>query len=114
MPSLSRRALLAGGLGLAAAGCVAGGYELVQDGTLPGKYQLARLTGACGSPLPPPAGRAPSRHLVTFHSAYRHREVQMLTLLPAGAATAAGLGVVIALHGPAATGPAWPARWPRA
>ena len=36
---------------------------------------------------------------MTFHSAYRHREVQMLTLLPAGAAAPAGLGVVIALHG---------------
>ena len=99
MPSLSRRALLAGGLGLAAGGCVAGGYELVQDGTLPGKYQLARLTGACGSALPPPARPAPSPHLVTFHSAYRHREVQMLTLLPAGVQTRDGLGVVIALHG---------------
>jgi pimeloyl-ACP methyl ester carboxylesterase len=99
VPSLSRRALLAGGIGLAAGGCLVGGYELVQDGALPGKYQLARLTGACGSPLPPPAGSAPSRHLVTFGSAYRHREVQMVTLLPAGAAAPAGLGVVIALHG---------------
>ena len=59
MRSLSRRALLTGGAGLAVAAgaAIAGGYELVQDGTLPGKYQLARLTGACGSPLPPPAGR---------------------------------------------------------
>ncbi len=101
MPSLSRRTLLAGGAGLAVAAgaCVAGGYELVQDGTLPGKYRLARLTGACGSPLPRPAGPAPARHLVTFHSAYRHRQVRMLTLLPAGAASPDGLGVVIALHG---------------
>ncbi len=104
MPSLSRRAVLTGGLGLAAGACVAGGYELVQDGTLPGKYQLARLAGACGSAPPSPAGPLPSRHLVAFHSAYRHREVQMLTLLPAGAASPAGLGVVIALHGAGGTG----------
>lgn len=104
MPSLSRRAVLTGGLGLAAGACVAGGYELVQNGTLPGKYQLARLTGACGSAPPSPAGPLPSRHLVAFHSAYRHREVQMLTLLPAGAASPAGLGVVIALHGAGGTG----------
>ena len=104
MPSLSRRAVLTGGLGLAAGACVAGGYELVQNGTLPGKYQLARLAGACGSAPPSPAGPLPSRHLVAFHSAYRHREVQMLTLLPAGAASPAGLGVVIALHGAGGTG----------
>jgi pimeloyl-ACP methyl ester carboxylesterase len=104
VPSLSRRAVLAGGLGLAAGACIAGGYELVQNGTLPGKYQLARLTGACGSAPPFPAGPLPSRHLVAFHSVYRHREVQMLTLLPAGAASPAGLGVVIALHGAGGTG----------
>jgi hypothetical protein len=104
VPSLSRRAMLMGGLGLAAGACVAGGYELVQNGTLPGKYQLARLTGACGSAPPPPAGPLPSRHLVAFHSVYRHREVQMLTLLPAGASSPAGLGVVIALHGAGGTG----------
>ncbi|MGH3125060.1 MAG: hypothetical protein ACRDND_29105, partial [Streptosporangiaceae bacterium] len=36
---------------------------------------------------------------VSFHSAYRHRDVQMVTLIPAAAASHAGLGVVIALHG---------------
>ena len=101
MRSLSRRALLTGGAGLAVAAgaAIAGGYELVQDGTLPGKYQLARLTGACGSAPPAPAGPLPSRHLVTFDSDYRHRSVQMLTLLPAGVRSPEGLGVVIALHG---------------
>ena len=101
MPSLSRRTVLAGGVGLAVAAgaCAAGSYELVQDGVLPGKYRLDRLTGACGSAPPPPAGPPPSRHVVTFHSAYRHRDVQMLTLLPAGAASPEGLGVVVALHG---------------
>jgi pimeloyl-ACP methyl ester carboxylesterase len=96
----SRRAVLAGGLGLAAvAACGAGGYELVQNGTLPGRYRLARLTGACELAPGPLAGPLPSRHQVSFHSAYRHRDVQMVTLIPAAAASAAGLGVVIALHG---------------
>lgn len=103
MPQLyrpSRRAVLAGGLGLAAvAACGAGGYELVQDGTLPGRYKLARLTGACELAPGPLGGPLPSRHQVTFHSAYRRRDVQMVTLIPAAAASPAGLGVVIALHG---------------
>ena len=101
MPSLSRRTVLAGGVGVAVAAgaCVAGGYELIQNGILPGRYRLDSLTGACGSAPPPPAGPPPSRHMVAFHSAYRHREVRMLTLLPAGAASPDGLGVVVALHG---------------
>ena len=96
----SRRAVLAGGLGLAAvAACGAGGYELVQNGTLPGRYKLARLTGACELAPAPLAGPLPSQHRVSFHSAYRRRDVQMVTLIPAAAASPAGLGVVIALHG---------------
>lgn len=98
-PRLSRRAVLAGGVGLAAVAGVAGGYELVQDGALPGRYALARMTGACGSALPRPAGPPPSRHEVSFHSAYRRRTVQMVTLIPAGVASLRGLGVVIGLHG---------------
>ena len=98
-PRLSRRAALAGGPALAAAACVAGGYELVQDGTLPGRYTLARMTGACGTALARPAGPPPSRHEVSFYSAYRRRHVQMVTLIPAGAATPHGLGVMIGLHG---------------
>jgi pimeloyl-ACP methyl ester carboxylesterase len=96
----SRRAVLAGGLGLAAvAACGAGGYELVQNGTLPGRYRLARLTGACELTPAPLAGPLPSRHQVSFRSAYRRRDVQMVTLIPATAPSPAGLGVVIALHG---------------
>jgi len=98
-PRLSRRAVLAGGAALAAAACVAGGYELVQEGTLPGRYTLARMTGACGTVLPRPAGPPPSRHEVSFYSAYRRRHVQMVTLIPAGVATPHGLGVMIGLHG---------------
>jgi hypothetical protein len=93
----TRRTVLLGGLGLAAA-AGAGGYELVQHGTLPGKYALARLTGACGAPPPPPSGPLPARHTVSFHSAYRQRSVHMSTVVPAGAG-ARGLGLVLALHG---------------
>jgi acetyl esterase/lipase len=94
----SRRTVLLGGLGVVVAGGVAG-YELVQDGTLPGKYALARLTGACGSPPPPPHGSPPVRRAVSFYSRFRHREVTMVTLVPSGRPTAAGLRVVVALHG---------------
>jgi S-formylglutathione hydrolase FrmB len=99
MPSLSRRAVLLGGVGLGVVLAGGGiGYELVQDGTLPGKYELARLDGACGAPPPPPSGPPPSRHAVSFFSAYRHRQVQMITLVPAKTSPA-GLGLVLALHG---------------
>jgi S-formylglutathione hydrolase FrmB len=95
--SRSRRAVLLGGLGLGVVLAGGGiGYELVQDGTLPGKYELAQLDGACGSPPALPAGPPPSRRVVSFFSVYRHRQVQMITLIPAGEQPA-GLG--LALHG---------------
>jgi S-formylglutathione hydrolase FrmB len=90
---------LFGGAGLAAIAFAATGYELVQDGVLPGKYALARLDGTCGSAPPPPAGRRPARHVVTFESAYRHTEVQMVTLVPPDAAAGSDLAVTLALHG---------------
>jgi S-formylglutathione hydrolase FrmB len=96
--SLSRRLVLLGGFGLVAA-AGAGGYELVQDGTLPGKYMLARLDGACGSAPPAPAGPPPTRLVARFRSAYLHREVEMVTMVPPRATSLRGLGVVIALHG---------------
>jgi acetyl esterase/lipase len=97
VPSLSRRKLLLGGIGVAAAAC-AGGYELVQAGTLPGKYALDRLLGACGSAPPPPAGPLPSLHSINFYSAYQQQTVQMTMVTPAGARPR-GLRVVVALHG---------------
>ncbi|HSR84690.1 MAG TPA: alpha/beta hydrolase-fold protein [Streptosporangiaceae bacterium] len=95
---VSRRALLAGGLGIAAVGGAATAYELVQAGVLPGKYALARLDGACGSAPPLPPGPAPTRREVAFYSAHRRRTVTMVTLTPAGV-PAAGLPVVVGLHG---------------
>jgi len=97
---ISRRTAISAGLGVAAAGVLAGaGYGLVEAGALPGKYQLARVLGACGSAPPPPAGPLPVRHTQRFWSEYRHRQVTMVTLIPAGAASAHGLGTVVALHG---------------
>lgn len=94
----SRRAILVGGLGAAIVAGAAVGYELVRDGVLPGKYALARLDGACGSAPPPSRGTPPARTEVTFYSAYRRRTVTMVTLTPARAA-AAGLPVIVGLHG---------------
>lgn len=102
MRGISRRSILLGGGGLVIA-CAAGGYELIQDGTLPGRYVLARLDGACGSAPPEPAGPRPVRYVTTFRSAYRHREVEMITLVPASDAGRSGLGVVMALHGAGGT-----------
>ncbi len=96
--SVSRRALLLSGAGvIVAAGF--GAYELVQDGALPGKYFLATIDGACGSAPPAPGGPPPRRRVARFYSAYRRREVEMVTLVPPGTPTARGLGAVIALHG---------------
>jgi enterochelin esterase-like enzyme len=94
----SRRTFLLGGLSVAVVGAAAG-YELMQSGVLPGKYALARLDGACGSPPPRPAGAPPIRHEVAFHSAYRRRDVTMVTLTPAGVSAPTGLDVVVGLHG---------------
>jgi S-formylglutathione hydrolase FrmB len=99
---LSRRAVLLSGIGVllfGGAGACAAAYELVQDGTLPGKYFLARIDGACGSAPPAPAGPPPARQTVRFYSAYRRREVEMVTLIPPGIASLRGLAVVVALHG---------------
>ena len=97
---ISRRTVLIGGLGLTAAAAVAGGgYGLVEASVLPGKYWIDRVLGACGAPPPPPARALPTRHETRFLSAYRRREVSMVTLIPAGLTSARGLGVVVALHG---------------
>jgi S-formylglutathione hydrolase FrmB len=95
----TRRAILAGGIGLTAVAAAAGCYALVEDEVLPGKYQLARMLGACGSPPPPPHGPLPVRHEKVFWSAYRKRTVRMVTLLPPGQQSARGLGLIVALHG---------------
>jgi dienelactone hydrolase len=99
---LTRREMLGAGIGLTAA--AASGYGLVEAGLLPGRYRLAEALGQCGAMPAPPTGPSPVREEVTFQSAYRRRAVQMVTLIPAAAATASkggstALGVVVALHG---------------
>src|SRR5215469_14166264 len=97
MRRVSRRSVLAAGLGVAAT--AAGGYGLVEAGILPGKYQLARALGQCGAAPPPPRGPLPAWEDAVFWSAYRNRLVRMVTLIPAAARVARALGVVVALHG---------------
>src|SRR5215469_2694037 len=97
MRRVSRRSVLAAGLGVAAT--AAGGYGLVEAGILPGKYQLARALGQCGAAPPPPRGPLPAWEDAVFWSAYRNRLVRMVTLIPAAATEARALGVVVALHG---------------
>jgi S-formylglutathione hydrolase FrmB len=99
MRNISRRAVIAAGLGVTATGAAAGAFGLVEAGVLPGKYRLAGVLGACGSPPPPPRGPAPAWQETAFWSAYRRRMVRMVTLVPAAAASARGLRVVVALHG---------------
>jgi hypothetical protein len=105
MHNVSRRRLLAGGLGVpaGAAIAVAAAYGLVAEGVLPGKYRIAKFLGACGSPPAPPRGALPARQDEVFWSAYRRTTVRMVTLIPAQqpaqAQQPARLGVVVALHG---------------
>src|ERR1039457_5717194 len=99
MRSISRRRLLAAGIGLPAgpAAAAAAAYGLMEEGVRPGKSRLAELLGACGAPPGPPRGPLPARRQVTFWSAYRQRDGRMGTLIPTQQAVS--LGVVIALHG---------------
>jgi len=99
MRDISRRAVITASLGITASGAAAGAYGLVEAGVLPGKYRLAKILGECGSAPPPPRGRGPARRETAFWSSYRRRMVRMVILIPAGAASARDLGVVVALHG---------------
>jgi len=95
---LSRRAVLAGGLGGAGALlAAAGGCALVETGALPGKYRLARALGRCGSDPGVPGLTAGPVVTETFASRYRGRDVEMITMFPPG--PAARLPVTVVLHG---------------
>lgn len=98
MHGVSRRVLLAGGIGATALAVLGGtGYELVQDGTLPGKYQLDRLLGACGSDPGVPDVAIGTVSATTFYSRYRRRTVRMIAMRPPRAR--GSLPVAIVLHG---------------
>jgi S-formylglutathione hydrolase FrmB len=109
--SPTRRAVVLGGLGLVLAGSGTG-YALVRDdkhnsGRTESSSASARGDGSGGSsqmiasrgPVQPDSsGPAPTRRTVSFYSRYRHREVQMVTLIPKGVSPK-GLGVILVLHG---------------
>jgi len=98
LSGLSRRGLLIGG-GCAALGAVSGGtaYAMVEHGVLPGKYRLDAFLGACGSDPGVPRVAAGPVLTSQFYSHYRHRAVNIITVLPPG--HTGRLPVVLALHG---------------
>jgi S-formylglutathione hydrolase FrmB len=98
LSAISRRGLLAGGIGCAALAAAGGvGYGLVQHGVLPGKYRLDSMLGACGGDPGLPDVAAGPVTGQRFYSRYRGRTVQLLTIRPPK--VTGPLPVVLALHG---------------
>jgi len=99
---VSRRRVLAWGLGGLGAAVVAGtgGAELILHGVLPGKSSLERLTGGCDVATPTLAEAAvgPSTS-GTFDSAARQRSVGYSIAYPPGHGPGSQLPLVLALHG---------------
>jgi enterochelin esterase-like enzyme len=99
---LSRRRVLAAGLGGAAAVLAAGaaGAELVSHGVLPGKTALDEIDGACSVPGPRLASGAAGPSLSgSFYSAARNRTVGYAIAYPPGFLPGDKLPLVVALHG---------------
>ena len=86
MTGLTRRRLLATGLGTAAvAAAGAAGLELIEHGVLPGKTDLAQLDGACEVASPPLVfGRLGQARSGRFYSQARRREVGYTIAWPPG------------------------------
>ena len=101
MSGLTRRRLLAAGLGtagVAAAG--AAGLELIEHGVLPGKTDLAQLDGACSVAGPPLAfGRLGRSVSGRFYSRARRRDVGYTIACPPGHGPGSRLPLVVMLHG---------------
>jgi enterochelin esterase-like enzyme len=100
--SLTRRRVLALGLGGAAAVAAAGtaGFELVSHGVLPGKTTLAEYDGACSVPSPQLDYARPGPSFSgSFFSAARHRTVGYTIAYPPGHGPGDELPLVVALHG---------------
>lgn len=94
---LSRRAFVLGG-SVAGGAAAAGGIAAVAAGVVPGKGRLGGLINHCDAGFP--TGAEPGR--VTrgrFLSTARGREVGWLVALPPGHTSAAGLPLVLVLHG---------------
>lgn len=101
-PVLSRRRLLAwglGGAGVAAAGAL--GVELVDHGVLPGRLVLNTLDGACDAPPVALAYADPLGPTRTgsFYSRYRRRSVGYTLAWPPGHGPGDELPLVVFLHG---------------
>jgi pimeloyl-ACP methyl ester carboxylesterase len=98
---LSRRRLLAAGLGtavVAAAG--AAGLELIEHGVLPGRTDLAQLDGACEvASAPLVFGRLGYVQSGQFYSRARRREVGYTIAWPPGHGPGSRLPLVVLLHG---------------
>ncbi len=101
MSGLTRRRLLAAGLGTAGvAAAVAAGLELIEHGVLPGKTDLAQLDGACSVAGPPLTfGRLGRSLSGRFYSHARRRDVGYTIAYPPGYGPGSRLPLVVILHG---------------
>lgn len=101
MSGLTRRRLLAAGLGTAGVtAAVAAGLELIEHGVLPGKTDLAQLDGACSVAGPPLAfGRLGRSLSGRFYSHARRRDVGYTIAYPPGHGPGSRLPLVVILHG---------------
>ena len=82
-PRVTRRRLLAWGLGATATilGAGAAAEELVSHGVLPGQQLLLQLDGACAVPVPAPKGKPSGLH-VLFSLAEPAKTPRARTALP--------------------------------
>jgi pimeloyl-ACP methyl ester carboxylesterase len=98
---LTRRRLLAAGLGTAAvAAAGAAGLELIEHGVLPGRTDLAQLDGACEVASPPLVfGRLGHSRSGRFYSQARRQDVGYTIAWPPGHGPGSRLPLVVLLHG---------------
>lgn len=97
--ALTRRRLLAAGLGGAAV-VITGGGELVAHGILPGRQTLDEIDGACSVAGPPlTVGTPGPTRSESFASAARRRTVGYTIAWPPGHGPGSRLPLVISLHG---------------
>ena len=90
-----RAAVAAGGLAVVGAGA---GVAMAED-LLPGGVRLRRALGLTGPDGTLPTTAAPPVHVERVHSQARGATVQLITMLPPGAARPGDLPVCLALHG---------------
>ena len=101
-PRISRRRILAWGLGATATVAAAGAatVDLVSHGVLPGHQLLLQLEGACAV-APPPAVFSPPGPAVSgrFYSRARRRPVGYTVAYPSGHGEGDVLPLAVVLHG---------------